>query len=97
MNIEKIFTNDKFAILSILYDKKDKDNLIHITQQELAEEVCLSRATINTIFKILKENGFLEHDTKHIGRYYLTTEAIKVIETFRELERGKSSKPSSIR
>ena len=63
-----------------------KDNIIYITQQEIAKDVGLSRATINTVFKTLKEKGYLEHKTEHIGRYCLTPEAIKVIETFRELE-----------
>lgn len=86
MSIEKIFTNENFRILSVLYDKKDNNNLIYITQQELAEEVHLSRATINIIFKTLKENGYLKPDDKHIGRYCLTLDAIKVVNTFRSLK-----------
>lgn len=89
MNIKGVLTNINFEILSILYDKKDKNNLVYITQEELGIEVHRSRASINNIFKILKKNGYLEQDTKHIGRYFLTSDAIKVIETFRSLEHKK--------
>ena len=87
MNIDKIFANDNFRVLAALYEKKNEKNLVYITQQELAEEVHRSRATINIIFKTLKENGYLNQDTEHIGRYYLTLDAIRVVETFRSLER----------
>ena len=86
MNAEKVFTNDNFRILSILYSRKDETNLVKITQLELAEELHMSRATINMIFKTLKENGYLTHNTKRVGHYYLTAEALKVIETFRSLK-----------
>ena len=73
-------TNSNFKLLYYLYEKKDADNLVRITQTEISEDLCLNRGTVNEIFKSLKENGFLIHDKTRIGRYYLTDEAIKVIE-----------------
>lgn len=74
-----IFTNEKYRVLSYLYNNKDKTNLVKITQTELCGELDLSRSTINTIFKILKENDYLIHDETRVGRYYLTTKAIKTV------------------
>ena len=73
-------TNNNFKLLLYLYDKKDENNLIRITQTEISEDLCLNRGTVNDIFKSLKENGFLVHDKTRIGRYYITDEAVKVIE-----------------
>lgn len=79
-----IFTNEKYRVLSYLYDNKDNKNLVKITQTELCEELDLSRSTINTIFKILKENDYLLHDETRVGRYYLTDRAINTIRLFRK-------------
>ena len=49
-NVEN-FTNTKFQILSYLYDIKDRNNLVKITQSEIVEEFDLSRGTVNSIFK----------------------------------------------
>ena len=76
-------TNNNFKLLYYLYNKRDTDNLVRITQTEISEDLCLNRGTVNEIFKSLKENGFLIHDKTRIGRYYLTDEAVKVIEVFK--------------
>lgn len=77
-------TNNNFKLLLYLYDKKDANNLIRITQTEISEDLCLNRGTVNDIFKSLKENGFLVHDKTRIGRYYITDEAVKVIELLKD-------------
>lgn len=79
-------TNSNFKLLHYLYGKKDKNNLVRITQTEISEDLCLNRGTVNEIFKSLKENGFLIHDKTRIGRYYLTDEAVEVIEVFNRNE-----------
>lgn len=79
-----VLTNDSFKVLSWLYEKRDKDNLIKVTQQELADDIGLSGPTINIIFGRLKDAGYLIHDDSKVGRYYLTSDAIKVIDTFRK-------------
>lgn len=76
-------TNSNFKLLYYLYNKKDTDNLVRITQTEISEDLCLNRGTVNEIFKSLKENGFLVHDKTRVGRYYLTDEAVEVIEALK--------------
>ena len=81
-----VLTNDNFNVLAYLYDNRDKENVIRYTQGEIADAIGFSRPTVNGIFKQLKEAGYLIQDTTRIGRYYLTDDAIKVIETFRKLK-----------
>ena len=87
MSNVKYFTNDKFRALAYLYDVKGNDNRARITQQEVADELGLSRVTINGIFKQLKDDGYLQQDTVHNGRYLLTEKAISAIETFRNSDK----------
>ena len=82
-NIESL-TNNNFKLLSYLYDRKDKDNLVRITQTEISKELELNRGTVNLVFKSLKENGYLVHDETRVGRYYLTEGAVKTVELFRK-------------
>lgn len=82
-NIESL-TNNNFKLLSYLYDRKDKDNLVRITQTEISKELELNRGTVNLVFKSLKENGYLVHDETRVGRYYLTEDAVKAVELFRK-------------
>ena len=86
MSNPEALINDNFKVLSYLYDNRDKENVIRYTQGEIADAMGLSRPTVNGIFKQLKEAGYLIQDTTRIGRYYLTDDAIKVIETFRKLK-----------
>ena len=86
MSNPEALINDNFKVLSYLYDNRDKENVIRYTQGEIADAMGFSRPTVNGIFKQLKEAGYLIQDTTRIGRYYLTDDAIKVIETFRKLK-----------
>ena len=80
------FTNDKFSVLAHLYDVRGSDNKARITQQEIADYLDLSRATINKIMRELKEEGYVELDGVHVGRYVLMDKAMTVIRMFRGLE-----------
>ena len=82
-----ILINDNFKVLLWMYDRKDDDNLVKVTQLELAENIGLSRPTVNIIFGKLKDAGYLIHNDKRVGHYYLTDEAIKMIELFRKNSR----------
>ena len=44
-----IFTNEKFRILSYLYDIKGKDNLVKITQTELVTELLTECLTLKLL------------------------------------------------
>lgn len=79
-----ILVNDNFRVLSWMYDNKDENNLVRVTQLELSENIGLSRPTVNMIFSKLKESGYLIHNDKRVGHYYLTADAVKVIEFFRK-------------
>ena len=81
------FTNDNFRTLAYLYDAKGANGKVHITQQEVADDLGISRATVNKIMGELRESGYIEPDGKHVGRYILTEQAITVIETFRTIEK----------
>ena len=81
-----ILINDNFKVLLWMYDRKDDDNLVKVTQLELAENIGLSRPTVNIIFSKLKDAGYLIHNDKRVGHYYLTDDAIKIIKTFRKLK-----------
>jgi len=85
-NVENL-TNTKFKVLSYLYDIKGKDNLVKVTQSEIVSEFGMSRGSVNNIFKNLKDKGYLVHDNSHIGRYYLTEEAIRAVEMFRKSDK----------
>ena len=84
------FTNDNFRTLAYLYDVKSANDKVHITQQEVADDLEISRATVNKIMGELKESGYIEQDGKHVGRYILTEKALSVIETFRNIDRRQN-------
>lgn len=81
------FINDNFRTLSYLYDIKGTDNRAHITQQEIADVLGISRATVNKIMSELKKEGYVKQDSNFMGRYIVTDSAITVINTFRSLNK----------
>ena len=81
-----IFTTSTYRLLSYLYDKKLPDNYIYFTQDEVAKDMGLSRATINRLINDLRENNYLDLYGPHFGRYKMTELGIKVVETFRKIE-----------
>ena len=83
-----IFTNKTYRVLSFLYDNKDNENLVKITQTELSEKVGINRTLINSIFKSLSENEYIRQDKTHVGRYYLTDDAVRTVEMFRKSSRN---------
>ena len=80
------FFTDNFLILSYLCDLRDFDNMAHITQQELAERFEMSRATINKIIGDLKLSEYIKADGRHLGRYVISKEAIRIVEICRSVE-----------
>lgn len=81
------FTNDNFRALAHLYDAMDATKLVKITQQELSDELGISRVTANKIFKQLRDNGYISQDTTRVGRYYVTESGANIVETFRKTDR----------
>ena len=81
------FANDHFKVLACLYDEKNSNNVAHVTQQEIADRVGLSRVTINKIIGELKQENYIQLDGVHVGRYVLTPKASNVVKAFRSVER----------
>lgn len=79
----KNFTNTNFVILSYLYDEKNEENIIKITQNEVADKLNLSRVTVNKAFAIFVQNGYICKDVKHVGRYSITALGCKIIDIIR--------------
>ena len=86
MLIDRFITDD-FRVLAYLYDKQAPDGKAYVTQQEVADYLELNRATINKIIGELKNEGYIQLDGNHVGRYILSDVAIVVIETFRSIDR----------
>lgn len=84
MSALEILTTDHFTVLACMYDNKDKEDVAKLTQQEIADLVCLSRPTISSIFKALKSEELID-TTSFVGRYHLTKKGIKAVETFRKI------------
>lgn len=82
-----LFTTDNFRVLAHLYDKRSADNKTHITQQEVADNLKLSRITINKIIGELKSAGYITPDGNHNGRYVLTDKAIQVVKVFKSVNK----------
>ena len=80
------FFTDNFMVLSHLCNLRDYDNIAHITQQELANCFEMSRATMNKILGDLKLSGYIKSDGRHLGRYVISKEAIRIVETCRSIE-----------
>lgn len=82
----KFFVNDYFNMLSYMYDIKNKDNVVSITQHELGNILFVCRATANKIVRELREAGYIIQDPNHMGRYTITDDAIRLVEAFRQAE-----------
>ena len=51
-NMESL-VNNNFKVLAYLYDIRDKDNLVKITQSEIGTDLGLNRGTINYVFNYM--------------------------------------------
>ena len=81
------FTNENFKILNYLYDQRNSDNIVSITQQEIADEFNLSRATINKMINDLTQNGYLKRIESKMARYIMSKEAINFVKVVRTANR----------
>ena len=82
----KILTNNTYRVLSYLFDKKDKNNELRITQKEISIDLELNKTTVNTAMKSLKESGYITQDENRMGRYALTDAGVKTVSLFRKSE-----------
>ena len=86
----EFFVNDNYTMLAYLYNIRNPNtNTANVTQDELAEKLYISRATVNKIIKNLRDAGYVLFDANHVGRYILADKSIVVVETFKQLEQKK--------
>ncbi|HAU5019177.1 TPA: hypothetical protein JD074_04360 [Clostridioides difficile] len=83
--MEKLTTNS-YKILKIIYDNqiimKDGSRFTPMTQAEMAENMGVSKITINTIIKELQDNKLIYTYKSYRGRYCLTKKAMIIIDGF---------------
>ena len=60
------------------------ESIAIITQVEISERLGLSTITVNAIFKELRNDGVVKPD-KVIGRYKVSEEAIKAVESIKNI------------
>ena len=83
---EKITTN-YYKVLETLYNSLvniNNQQVAIITQSEIAEQLSLSKITINAIFKELRNDG-LVRPHKVVGRYCLSEEAISIVKKIKNI------------
>ena len=83
----KVLTNNTYRVLSYMYDKKDKNNLVTITQTEIANELDMNKSTIILMIKTIRDNDYIFQDEEHVGRYGLTDAGVKTVSLFRKSEK----------
>ena len=68
----EFFVNDNYTMLAYLYNIRNPNtNTANVTQDELAEKLYISRATVNKLIKNLRDAGYVLFDANHVGRYIL--------------------------
>ena len=82
-----IFTTNTYRVLAYMYENKDKNNIVNITQNEIAQALDLNKSSINMMMKSLKEKGFIIQDEEHLGRYSLTEIGVKTVSLFKKSEK----------
>ena len=82
-----IFLNNTFDVLYFLYDIKNENNIIRITQQEVADKLHISRITVNKTFNLLKDNNYIIQDKTHVGMYILTQNALFLIKSINKINK----------
>ena len=80
MNEIEKFVNTRYRVLRYLIENKDRNNIVHCTQDEMGASLSLSRGTINRVLNELKDDGYIE-DNNHYWEYKLTTKAIDMAKT----------------
>ena len=84
--MKQIFITNEYRVLEVLcnnsvYVKETRFCALH--QYEIAEELNLSRASVNTIFSNLQSEGYISMITR--GRWKISDEAMHLIEVTQQL------------
>ena len=81
-----VLTTNTYRVLRYMFDKKDRNNVVNITQNEIAKDLDLNKSSVNMMMKTLKEKGFVIQDEEHLGRYNLTDIGVKTVSLFKKSE-----------
>ena len=81
------FTNENFKLLDYLYDSLNNENIVSITQQEIADKFGVSRPKVNRMIADLTENGYLKRIESKMARYVMSQEAIDFVKGVRAANR----------
>lgn len=85
------FVNDKYKVLSCMAERQIKvkgQEIIKLSQQEIAEIVQFSKVKVNNIISELKSDGYLEQKSAR-GKYSLTSKAKSALD---EMQNGGTVK-----
>lgn len=88
MKIE-FFTNDRFKVLSFMASCQIHVNgmkIVPLSQQQIADEVGLSKKKVNSIVAELKSAGYVCQQSPTRGKYILTLSAENLLAIIEEIE-----------
>lgn len=81
MTIKQTLLTKHYQVLLYLYERKNNLNEAMATQAEIVEYFDFAVATVNKIFRELRESGLIYVENNHKGRYKLTDRAIQFIQS----------------
>jgi CTP-dependent riboflavin kinase len=85
-----MFLNDNFRVLEHLYEQRDGNKLIKTTQAEVAEQLHLSRVTVNKAFRLFMQKECIKKDVSKVGRYYITEVGCNIVQSIRNTHGGRA-------
>ena len=78
-------TYDQARVLICLYEHMSKDNCTRMSQQEIADKVQLSRASVNKHIQELIYAGYIIPDTKYASKYLIPPRGIDTAKRMKRL------------
>lgn len=88
MSLE-FFSNDRYKVLQCMVERQIEikgQNVVPISQQNIADVVQLSKKKVNTIIGELKVNGYIRQQSATRGKYLLTEKAIQAVRKIQKEE-----------
>jgi len=85
------FTNDRYKVLDCMRQRQidiSGNKFVPLSQREIACMTGIAYKTVNTIIRILKDNGYILHNGTTRGKYSLTGKAELV---FTEMQKVSST------
>lgn len=81
------FVNDRYRVLECMAARQisvQKERIVKLSQQEIADIVNMSKPKVNAIIKELKVAGYVEQKSAK-GKYLLTAKAIQELTAMSEM------------